>query len=486
MISNYAFFSGWIANLGVVPLFSFACFLLAPDFFNLFFLLARVCVVFEDIFHSLSYLININYRGIFLSRIPSLVKIFLPLMLLSKPAFAEKKDVFLSKGEQIEISIGKLDHFSVGNKEVIKYKYLPKKNKILILGKSLGFSDLVAWKKDNTKQTYNFYITSKKEQLKKMEIAQVLKNTKLKTKIAGGIVYVNGILESLDSYLLFKNLEKMKLKNLILNVSIHKKLKNRIIGKIYNNLYQQGFEYIYCQELNAQISCEFNTQTNPKLALFKFINTYNVNFINLNSLKNNKNFKLHFKIISIENDQINLRNPGINNIDGELQSLITNNQFTNKTHNIFIEDQKLEAKLIASPEVTTIIDQKFKIELGGEVPIPSTKNEQEVVTWKFIGLRINGLLSLKRDRFLLKYKSLLTKNSEGSISGPRGESGLYIPEGKFIKLYSIKVQNKSSKETGIPLLNKIPFLKNLFISKNSNSSQKRIVIFVKIMEISYE
>ena len=485
MTKTYAL-SLWIANFGVVPWLSFAFFLFLPEFFSLFFLFALVCVVFEDILYSLRYFIKPIYRGSFLSRIASLVKIFLPTTLCVGPAFAQKQDIFLSKGEQMELNTGKLKNFSVGNKEVLKYKYLPTKSKILIKGKSLGFSDLVIWNKSYKKKTYHFYITSKKEQLKKMEVAQILKGTQLNTKISGGIIYVEGKLNSISHYLVYKNLEHMKMKSLILNVDLSTTLKNLIIGKVYRELYDNGFNFVSCKNISAQINCEYNTETNAKESLNRFSHTYKINFTNLNNYKLNNNYRLKFKIVSIESSYILMHDSGASKIQSSIQDIISDEGFSMQSNKIFLEGQNYRAKLVASPEVNTVLEQKFKLELGGEIPFKKGSKENQSIDWKFVGLRVKGELKLRGDQYFLKYQSLITKGNNKGISGPKGESALYLKIGKLVKLYSIDFVENNSQEVGIPGLSSIPLLKHLFIKANKNHGHQQINVYVTIEEVSHD
>lgn len=482
---NYAL-SGWIANLGVDPLFSFAFFLFAPALLFLAFLIFRVCVVLEAISYSLIFLINIVFKKVFLPKVLIFVKAFLFTLPCTSSAFSQKQDIFLSKGEQIELKVLELESFSVGNKEVLKYKYLPQRGILLLKGKVSGFTDLVTWNKKKEKKVYHFYVTSKKEQLKKMKIAQILKSTQLRTQVSGELIYVEGEVKKLSSYLLLKNLEKKKFENLILNVKVELKLKNSIVAKIYTDLYQQGFEFVSCQIFGTKLNCEFKgfkTQEQTQKALEKYKNEYLVNFIDLSSLKSNMNYQLMFKIISLESDTMDIRDSGLNSIQTRLSSLLESKNILLNSHNIFLKDKNLTAKIIATPEVNTIINQKFKIQLGGEIPFKQKSDDKESVHWKFVGLQINGDLSLKGKQILLKHKSFITRSANKGITGPRGESAIYIPLDKFTKLYSLNIRQESVKEDGIPYLNKVPFLKHLFMSTSQQSSYKKIIVFAKLVEI---
>ncbi|MBT4792756.1 MAG: hypothetical protein HON90_14370 [Halobacteriovoraceae bacterium] len=399
-------------------------------------------------------------------------------------ASISNEDIFLAKGEQIELSTDKLKNFSVGNKEVLKYKFLPKKKKILVKGKGIGFSDLVIWSQNSKKTIYHFYITSKKEQLKKMEIAQILRHSSLKIKIAGNIIYVSGKVKKLKNYLLLRKLEKMKYNNLILNASLDQNLKNEIISNIYKTLYKNDFQFISCTVNSLQITCNYSTKTSHLDALKKFQKTYQVSFININSKKAFNNYELEFRIISVESNNLSSKNSGIDQFETELQDLIQHKQINLHTNSILLKDNHIQAKLIASPKLNTVLDKKFNIEIGGEIPFRSKTEDREIMEWKFIGLKITGKLSFTHHNLLLAYKSLLTKGSQAGINGPKSESSQYIREGNFNLLYSINLASQESQEVSIPVLNSIPILRHLFMSSTKTFIKRKILVYTRLKEVT--
>ncbi len=484
MLSNYAF-SGWIENLGVVPLFSFAFFLFFPAFLSFNFLLVSVLIVGEPIFKSLSYLINYKFRCIYLSLLPPLVKIFLTATLCTSNSYANvKKDIFISKGEQFELVVSSLKNFSVGNKEVLKYKYLPKKNIILLKGKSQGFSDLVTWDKHGNKSSFHIYVTSKREQLKKMEIAQILKGTGLKTQISGDIIYVSGEIVKESDYLIVKKLENQKLENLILNIELEHELKNKIIAKIYQELYARGFDYVSCSHSYGQILCNYQSKTEEKEYIKELEAQYQIRFQNLNQHNRFKNYQLEFKVVSVETNESTQQDSGFHRVQNNLANLIQTNQSKLATGDILLEDQDTRIKLVASPLIKTTIDQKFQLQLGGEIPFSQVQNNLQGLKWKFVGLQIKGKLELKGKQFFLGYQGHLTKPSSSGVEGPKGSSSLFIGLGSFTKLYSVKLNHNTNLTTAIPYLKRIPFLNKLFSKTNQQYGHREIIVMAKLTEES--
>ncbi len=482
MNSKDYFASLWIANLGVVPLFSLAFFLLAPAFFLFNFLLILVCVVFEDISKSLlSYFYNYN-RGIFLSIFQVFVKMFLALLLCGITQNSHSKDIFISKGEQLEISALNLSSFSVGNKEVLKYKYLKSKGKIFIKGKSLGFSDLIIWNKKNKKETYQFYVTSKRDQLKIMSIAQSLQGSGLVVKIQGDIIKVSGDISRLDDLLLVKTLRNRKNENLILNIKLNYKLKNFIIKEVYKKLNQLELDGYFCEVFGIDIDCFYKgTESNlKKLNLIEM--TYGVKLSPIKLYPENSNFVLNFNILSFEENSTATSDSGFNKIDGELKSLLHDGKSELVTGDFFFLNGHQKIKLIGKPKVIATIDSPFHIELGKEIPVHTKTDDQVSITWKFIGLKITGKLKIIQNKLKIAYSYSYTYGGNDSVSGPKGKSQVYMGLNEPINLFKIKFNHKDIAKAGVPGLKNLPLIGSFFTEEKNQTLNQNISVYLDISQ----
>src|SRR5690606_32260062 len=141
------------------PLFLFAAFLFAPEAFFLFLRRVSVIAVLEAINISqwiTNYFLNLKLLN--LARSLLFVK---ALLLFPIASFAQnhQTDIIVAKGEQKELSFTHLKKLSVGNSDVISHKLI--KNKLLIKGKKIGFSDLIVW--ENSPIKFNIYVLSKQK-----------------------------------------------------------------------------------------------------------------------------------------------------------------------------------------------------------------------------------------------------------------------------------------------------------------------------------
>ncbi len=481
MKTNY-FLSGCTANFGVDPWFSLACFLLAPIFFFFSFLWIRVCVVLEAISKSLSCLINYKYKEIFLTFVVILVKVFILLTPCDAISATASKDIILSKGEQTQLTIGKLKNFSVGNKEVIKYKYRQASNEILISAKSMGYSDLVAWKTNGEKLTFHIYVTSKREQLKKMEIIQVLKNTNLKTEISGDLIYVSGEVNSEKEYLIIKQIESTKNPKLILNVQLSHSIIQKLIGTIYKEFYEQGFDSVSCEYIKTNIFCDYQGGSDKHPIVKKFEHLYRVSFKGHSVQDSPSNLKVRFHIVSLESINGTNRSMGINRIQSNLASAIKSDGAELETGDILFKDSHMKAKLLAKPEIQTTLDNKFQLQLGSEVPVESRDGEHTTTTWKFYGLKLSGILTLKHNKLLLNHSAEFTQLRGEGHSGPKGKSSIYIDFGSQAKLFTILMEMSNQDSASIPGLSRIPLFKHLFQEQSTYFSKKEIHVFATILK----
>ena len=478
---NY-FSSLCIANLGVDPTIAILFFLFLPEFFFLKFLLHLVCIVLDAISISLSFSLY-KFRPTYLSIFSLFVKIFLiPSIYATEQQRIEVKDLFIAKGEQLSIDSNSMTRFSVGNKEVIKYLYRKSTKKIYIKGKSIGFSDLVIWS-NARKKVYHIYVLSKKEQLKKMQVAQALKRLNLNVKINGSIVLANGEIQEISHYHILHKIKQQKIKNLILNISMTSNLRNHIFEKIYNHFYNFGAKKIICSNESIQVYCSIESLYLKSKRSKQIIDTYSIIISNdINNLEH-RNYLLKFKIIQVESLTQESRGIGLSQISVPLLDLIKKKHL-NLLEGKFseISDLNIKAKLLAEPQAVISPGVALNLSLGGEVPHNTVTPNLTTTNWRFYGLKIKAELLNKRGLPFIKYKSTLTTPAENSIEGTKGSSGVYIKLLETQKLFEIGHHFNREKIKGIPLLEKIPLLKYLFSQSDDLNSFKQIICYITLEE----
>jgi hypothetical protein len=473
--------ASWIANLGVVPLLRLAAFLLAPA--------ARWCAlrrfsviaVLEAInISSRNKLYNSNLKLLNVATSLFFVKVFFFLPCVS---FAQEtpSDVILAKGEQKELHFESLHHFSVGNPEVISYKFIPKTGKILLKGKKVGFTDIVVWDK-KTKKTLSIYVLSKQKFLKTFQLADALKNLNLSIDIKGPIMTASGSLMDFSDYLYLQKIKGQFQDQVFFKISLDLKLRNHIIGQIYKKLYANGFSSVSCQADWLDILCFYEGSSNTDF--LKQISTfYRVSFIQQDSRLRHKNFRLKLKLIQLERLDGREIHLGLDKLQTSVSELFVNGVRNMIDKNaIYLQQSQLDLSSLAEPELVVNLNTPQLIEIGSQIPYQNVGTQGATVIapidWRFAGLKIKTKISEAYGKMLLDYETEFSRPVDQAISGSKEISSALLEVGVPMKIFQIGFQTSSKNRQGIPIISDIPILKHLFQSKSDAKTYKQIYGYV--------
>lgn len=471
----------WTANFGVVPLFLFAAFLLAPD--ALFLALRRfsVTAVLDAIWFSRDkFRLYIGLKLLNVATSLFFVKIFL----LGLPAaFAAEgpKDIVLAKGEQKEIELKNLKNFSIGNPEVISHRYLPKMGKLLVKGKKVGFTDVIIWTA-NGKETFGLYVLSKQKFLKTFQLADALKNLNLEIDIKGPVMTASGVLSDFSDYLYLQKIKGQFQDQVFFKISLDPKLRNHVVGQIYKKLYANGFSSVTCQVDWLDILCFYEGTQNDGL-LKQLSSFYRVTFIQQDSRLKHKNYRLKLKLIQLEQmdgREIHLGMDSLQARIGDLfdfgiRKLVEENQ-------VFLQKSHLDLSTLAEPELVVNLSTPQLIEIGSQIPYQNIAQQGSSVIapidWRFAGLKIKTKITESFGKLLLEYESEFSRPVGQAINGSKEVSSALLEVGVPLKIFQIGFQTTAKDRKGIPLLSEIPILKHLFESKSDQATYKQIYGYV--------
>jgi hypothetical protein len=473
--------SSWIANLGVVPLLRLAAFLFAP--IALWCALRRfsVTAVLEAINISSRNNLNIsNLKLLNLTRCFFIVKVF---FLLPAVSFAQvsPSDVILAKGEQKELSFSSLKNFSVGNPEVISYKYIPKTGKLLLKGKKVGFTDLVVWTKTG-KEVVSIYVLSKQKFLKTFQLADALKNLNLTIDIKGPIMTASGVLADFSDYLYLQKIKGQFQDQVFFKITLDPKLRNHIIGQVYKKLYANGFSSVTCQADWLDILCFYEGTTNADF--LKHIATfYRVSFIQQDSRLRHKNYRLKLKLVQLERMDGKEIHLGLDKLQATVSDLFTDGIRSLIDKNaIFLQKSQMDLSSLAEPELVVNLNTPQLIEIGSQIPYQNIGVQGATVIapidWRFAGLKIKTKITESYGKMLLDYETEFSRPVDQAISGSKEISSALLEIGVPMKIFQIGFQTTGKNRLGIPLLSEIPILKHLFESKSDTKTYKQIYGYV--------
>ncbi|MBF0360002.1 MAG: pilus assembly protein N-terminal domain-containing protein [Oligoflexia bacterium] len=496
-----ALLSSCIENLGVEPLFLSSFFLFAPDLLTLFARFVFVTLV-RDTIKKLLYIIFIvlDCYLLYLPGLALVVKTILLFFICIGPDCnatpIENKiqnnysTIILSIGEQQEIIIKGLDKFSIGNGDIIKAKYLPKSNMLIIKGKKIGFTNIsIITNKpiisNKPIQQIPVFVLPKRDELKMMEIVSLLKLLKspLTIKEAAATLVVEGTIDNFNDYYFIQSLEKKINKNsIILNLKLKTNLRNQIIGEIYYFLLQEYIRDINCYSRNINIYCTYDQSTIPSEKLMKNLQEeFYVTFIPLATKPQFQNYLLKMQLVQMEKMDGEEFSLGLNRLSGTLSDFfhsgIENIILKNE---VLLEKQKVKLRTLAEPKIIVKTNHKVALQMGSDVPYEIKRNSHgntstHTIEWHFVGLKINLELKERYDDYEIEYTTEFSQSSSNQkIDGSKQSSKLQIKLGDAIQLFEIGITSNGSKESAMPWASSIPLIGGLFTSTSEQKIFKKI------------
>lgn len=482
---NYLALPSWTANLGVVPLLRLAAFLLAPMALCLALRRFSVTAVLDAI--GISQIKSYHYSNLKLLNLTTSLLFVKMFLLLPSALFAQvsPSDIVLAKGEQKELSFAGLKKFSVGNPEVISYKWMPKTGKLLVKGKKVGFTDLVVWNSAG-KEVVSLYVLSKQKFLKTFQLADALKNLNLSIDIKGPIMTASGVLSDFSDYLYLQKIKTQFQDQVFFKISLEHKLRNHIIGQIYKKLYANGFSAVNCQADWLEIMCFYEGESNE--ALLKQLSIfYRVSFIRQDSRLKYQNYRLKLKLVQLERMDGREIHLGLDKLQASVKELFESGIRTLIENNIvFLTQSKMDLSSLAEPEMIVNLNTPQIIEIGSQIPYQniSTQGSSVIapIDWRFAGLKIKTKISEAYGKLLVNYETEFTRPVDQAINGSKEVSSVLLELGKPIKIFQIGFQTTTKSRQGIPLISDIPILKHLFESKSDQKTYKQLYGYIVLEE----
>ncbi len=467
------YLSSCIANLGVVPLFLLAAFLLVPCFFLLFFLITLSCFVFEAIISTSIF------RSLKITHLTCIVKMILASTLC---CYAEDT-ILISKGEQTYIKVSNISHFSIGNKEVISSKLL-KSNKFYIKGKRMGYSDLLIWHKNKTKSHYHIYVLSKKESLKLAQISKSFESMNLKTTFQGKALVLTGEIDKLKDHQKILSFKKIYKEALINDTTLSKKLQKEIISNLYTQLIKRNIKDFICTA-NLNIHCSYSFDKRVNHLEKKIQDEMGITLSFYDSRLKRKNFKLSIKLVEIQRSDGKEISLGLHRLNSLVTSYLKTGSLAlvNKNSIRFFKEN-IQIKTIAEPVIITSLNESGSLNLGTSIPFVTNSNNASNTNWKNTGLTLNYLIKSQFDQVQLQYSLNSTQAQGPNIAGGKFKATRYARlNNKYESLFHIALDVKRKKNVSLPVINLIPVLGVLFRSQEHVNSYKYIFALYKIEEI---
>lgn len=469
----------WIANLGVVPLFLFLAFLLAPAAFFLLALLIDVTAVLETmvillpnhIYHLKNYLLHL--RALKVANIPQCVKIFIPIFLsLSLGIEVRAENNFtIPIGEEIELPIGHIASYEIKDPNYLEASYRPQEKLLKIVARKPCKTEILIKTNENglTKERLIHIVASDKSFIQDKGRYQKFRELYLTKKGADAA-------DALQSHKGFKE-------------ELHPKLKREIWQEIHKIFYQSNYREVNCAFESIFLQCFHRYQTTEFLNLQKELKKkFIVQFIHVAQNIHQKNFIIKLKLISMENsDGLDLH-LGLDELSGSLSDFF---HFPLKDivgkNSVLLNKNQTEINLLGEPVFTTILNQENTFSIGQEIPFRTkSENGRSSIQFRFAGLSLKMKLQESGENYKIDYATELTKpeafGEDITISGNKQNGAIVIKSEEVLKVFEIEFQTDQKNRSLFPGLSAIPILGELFTSRSNRTSRKKIIGLITLKE----
>jgi hypothetical protein len=478
-MGNKAYF-WWTANLGVVPLFLFCAFRLAPILRCLAFLRASVTAVLDAIKSSF-----VGANSLFFRFKRPILLAFLTTFVKAYSQTENTHDLVLAKGEQKELPLEGLKNYSLGNRDVLATKV--HKKSLLIKGLKTGFSDLVVWNQAG-KIHWRVYVLSQNSFLKTIQLSELLRGLGLKILLNGPAIVASGEISEPKDRLYLKKIEKRFKNQLTLNVTMKSELKNQLLKNIYEEFFKYGHYDVICETQFLNIHCSYTDASAQLTQLTQFLHEKTkADFFLTPSVNLAKNYKIKLKIVQFETNDRFDAGLGLSRIDVPLERLFADGlQALVDTNQMLLKSEKIQMNSLAEPEFITRLNETNTVEVGAQIPFQNLNNVQGTLInslqWRFAGLKIQCTLKEQFGKIVLNYVTEFSRPVDETISGNKEEASLHVQLGKPLKLFQVDYQSEGIQKEILPWIGKIPILGKLFQSHSDFQNRKRLEGYLHLEE----
>lgn len=490
VILNYL---AWIANLGVVPLFLLAAFLLAPALFFFACLLFVVTFVLDTIKPLLLRIykgMSFKYKKEFLPIIGQSVKeiliVLCAFLSTNSPANELLPEYVIGRGEAIKIEAPSYKNVIISNKEVVKLRHMGK-NIIYIKGSAIGETDLIFNNSINhIEKKIKIYVINKNLDLKFGQMTSFLQSMGIKTRIFGKKITLEGELKNASDYFRLKEIINGEDNLFVDQTILNNEVKKEILGQIYFYLLKKNILNIECSFTNNFLSCgteNFNKLS--KSSINEIQQLFSIKIVETNA-PNLTNYQLEIRFIQLEDLSGRELRFGLESIEANLSDFF-NMPIRNivEKNAVSLKDANLHLSSLAEPKLVSRlnIDNEFKI--GAEIPIEfQEENGKKKHMFKFYGLKFNYNIVKEGEHFILKYNNLLTRpNEDNESSGSETKSEIVLKENQVAKLFEVQVKTIQNLTEAMPFLSQIPIIGEIFKSKNNSDNYKSIHAIVVLRKL---
>lgn len=146
-----------------------------------------------------------------------------------------------------------------------------------------------------------------------------------------------------------------------------------------------------------------------------------------------------------------------------------------------------DGKVISSPRVVTLDNRKASIEQGVSIPFQTFENGDAKLEFVDAVLRLDVTPHITADKSIIMNLKVQRNAPDDSIPTPTGspaidkneaETETLVKDGQTLVIGGIYVVNQTDNTRGVPYLNRIPILGNIFKNHEVHNQRNELLVFV--------
>lgn len=147
-------------------------------------------------------------------------------------------------------------------------------------------------------------------------------------------------------------------------------------------------------------------------------------------------------------------------------------------------------KVLSRPNITTMSGEEAEILIGGELPIPTSKDGEISVEWKPYGIKLKIKPQVDQESKITSKVEAEVSGIDASVSVPtsagkipglisrKASTVLSVPDGQTMAIGGLMNSDESKVITKVPILGDIPIIGEFFKHTSSSKDKRELMILI--------
>lgn len=169
---------------------------------------------------------------------------------------------------------------------------------------------------------------------------------------------------------------------------------------------------------------------------------------------------------------------------------VTHHPFQNVDFMIQALASQNKIKVLSRPNITTMSGEEAEILIGGELPIPTSKDGEISVEWKPYGIKLKIKPQVDQESKITSKVEAEVSGIDASVSIPtsagkipglisrKASTMLSVPDGQTMAIGGLMNSDESKVITKVPILGDIPIIGEFFKHTSTSKDKRELMILI--------